>query len=54
VGFWTWILLVIGVFVLFDIDLGELFSGLWFIFLDLCSLAFWVLVIMALFNLATM
>lgn len=53
-GFWGWAFLVILVCLALDIDLGALFTGLWYVIVGLFSLAFWVLVIMALFNLATL
>ena len=53
-GFWEWVGIVVLVCLLFDIDILELLGLLGFLFMGLVSLAFWVLVVTALINLATL
>ena len=50
-GFWEWVGIVVLVCLLFDIDILELLG---FLFMGLVSIAFWVVVVTALINLATL
>ena len=53
-GFWEWLGAIVIVCLVLDIDILELLGMLGTLFLGIIGLAFWVLVVVALFNLATL